>query len=325
MGEENLATLRIGAFYARTALHDLGLGGERQRGISYPMLGSHALLFSHAPNEEFGYQDGWVDAAQGIYRFSGMWFGNGPMTLTRGNLAIVDRSPNLHLFVRSGTKYRYEGPFECVDYENVTGRNPWHGVAESALVFVLRRSSDAFTSAKVVEHSKRTVVRMPVKTGEVSGVRPDAFAEAEADPEMRRVLLEKAFGGHRQLVRRLSRAFEGSASCSEDPRSYDLLVEWTDGVALLIEVKTLPPWTLGRVRSAVGQVLEYEYRLGQDLGVLAPMLALATDRRVTPGWLFDYLVASRKFTLLYDDGGTLNVSGPHAAELHKRAKNIRLR
>lgn len=324
MGEEGLAKLQVGELYARKVLHtELALGGELQRGISYPATGSHVLLFSHAPNEEFGYHDGWADQAQGVYRFSGMWFGNGPMELSRGNLAILERSPELHLFVRSGSRYRYEGRFECVDYENVTGRNPSSKSAKAAFVFVLRRASSPLPAA-LLQLSEAAVARSKVVPGVTVTVRAEAFQHLEADPDTRRLLLEKALGGHRTLVERLARSFsEGGAECSEDPRSYDLLAEWSGGLVVLVEVKTLPPWTLGRIRQAVGQLLEYEHRITRVLGIKNPVLALATDRRIEPAWLLDYLVKVRRMVVLYPEADAICAVGDQARKVASSSVGIK--
>lgn len=125
-----------GTIYFRDDLHQ-GLGGERQRGISYPKGGHHVLLFSNPEESQFGYRDGWTDSGRTTYRYWGMWFGAGPMQLSRGNARIIERSGELYLFVKDGYGYRFEGRFEYVRHESRVGVN--RGKTEPAIVFVLRR------------------------------------------------------------------------------------------------------------------------------------------------------------------------------------------
>ena len=131
-----LEELRVGRIYRRREVHDGGWGGNRQSGISYPAGGEHVLLFSDpAKAKEHGYRDRWTPDA--IYHYYGEWSGTGDMTLSGGNQAIIDRSPELHLFIAAPGGHQYEGQFECVGYEpEKTTRD---GREFRAIVFLLKR------------------------------------------------------------------------------------------------------------------------------------------------------------------------------------------
>jgi hypothetical protein len=130
------AALVAGQPYRRKDLHDAGWGGNRQRGISYPAGGDHALLFSDpAKRSEYGYKDTWDGTNR--YRYFGEWNGPGDMNMTAGNAAVRDRSPQLHLFAMSSQGYRYQGRFKYVEhYEERTERE---GRSLVAIVFLIER------------------------------------------------------------------------------------------------------------------------------------------------------------------------------------------
>lgn len=141
LGPDDLIQGRV---YRRGAdLHDHGLGGNRQKGISYPARGDYVFLFSGPEaHREYGYKDTWQGPDD--YRYFGEWNGRLEMTLEAGNQAIIDRSPNIHLFVKSPTEYRYEGRFAYVGHDREwTERD---GRSQQALVFSLHRVSDAETT-----------------------------------------------------------------------------------------------------------------------------------------------------------------------------------
>ncbi len=122
-----------GETYRRTDLHGR-FGGNQQTGISYPTSGNFAMLFSD-PNaaHEHGYRDRWDS---GTYRYYGAWSGEGDMALTTHNRTVIARSPNLHLFQKTGDLWRYIGRFECLGPEpELTVKD---GRECKAIVFVLR-------------------------------------------------------------------------------------------------------------------------------------------------------------------------------------------
>ncbi len=126
--------LTRGRSYRRRDLHAAGWGGNRQSGISYPAGGDHALLFSDPSKSiEHGYRDRWVGD---VYHYYGAWSGTGDMVLAGANQALLDRSPNLHVLVRNGDLWRYEGQFECVGHE--PERTVRDGREFRAIVFLLR-------------------------------------------------------------------------------------------------------------------------------------------------------------------------------------------
>lgn len=137
-GALNVDDLVVGRTYRRRDLHDGGLGGNPQAGISYPAQGDHVLLFSDPTSRDvYGYKDS--PSGTDGYRYFGGWNGAADMALTGGNRAIVDRSPNLHLFVAAPKGFRYEGRFELARHDlEWTERD---GRAQQAIVFQLRRAN----------------------------------------------------------------------------------------------------------------------------------------------------------------------------------------
>ena len=114
------------------------VGRRHAKGISYPAEGDHVLLFSD-PGEAnaFGYNDGWE--APGVYRYFGEWRGPGDMAMSGGNAAIRERSPNLHLLIRTNGGYRYEGSFAYREHHTQPADR--EGVTSQAMYFGLWRSA----------------------------------------------------------------------------------------------------------------------------------------------------------------------------------------
>jgi hypothetical protein len=131
-----LADLIEGRCYTRTELHD-SLGGNRQKGISYPAEGDHCLLFS---DPLMASAHGYADAPVGDdgYRYFGEWSGTGDMTMTGGNQMILDRSPELYLFTRATCGHIFRGRFQCGDWE--TEKATRDGKSHAAIVFNLHRA-----------------------------------------------------------------------------------------------------------------------------------------------------------------------------------------
>jgi hypothetical protein len=135
----SLPDLVVGAVYRRRDLHRQGLGGNWQKGISYPAEGDYALLFSDPASEHaYGYRDSWLGTD--VYRYFGEWNGTGDMTITGGNAAIRDRSPGLHLFTKTARGHRYEGRFRCAGYARE--RAAREGREFTALIFRLEREPE---------------------------------------------------------------------------------------------------------------------------------------------------------------------------------------
>jgi hypothetical protein len=127
--------LRIGRTYKRSELHDGGLGGSRQTGISYSANGSNALLFSDPSKaSEWGYRD--APIGEDGYRFYGHWYGRGDMRMDRGNSVLRDRSPELFLFAEANGGFVYRGQFECLGWD--WERTARDGREDQAIVFRLK-------------------------------------------------------------------------------------------------------------------------------------------------------------------------------------------
>lgn len=134
-----LTSLVAGRLYRRRELHRSGLGGNQQKGISYPASGRHALLFSGGTGREvYGYEDRWD---RDEFHYYGEWSGSGDMTMTGGNAAIVDRSPHLYVFTgQSKGVVRFEGRFEYVKHFNEWTKR--EGKQARAIVFRVRKVAD---------------------------------------------------------------------------------------------------------------------------------------------------------------------------------------
>lgn len=137
---EPIPALIRGEVYRRRELRDSGLMGNLYAGISYPVHGDHVCLFSGGANSEsYGYRD--MPSGHNGYRYFGEWRGSRDMSLTGGNLAILERSPNLYLFVGiGGGLHRFEGRFRAVDHERVVAERD--GAEGEAIVFTLERMAD---------------------------------------------------------------------------------------------------------------------------------------------------------------------------------------
>ena len=136
----SLDELVEGNVYKRRELHRAGLGGNQQKGISYPARGIYVLLFSDPDSkQDWGYNDSWL--GDDAYRYYGEWSGAGDMVSVGGNFALVERSPEIYLFVKVSSGHRYAGQFKCVaQYREPTAHE---GREYSALVFRLERHSSS--------------------------------------------------------------------------------------------------------------------------------------------------------------------------------------
>ena len=126
--------LVVGRCYRRSDLHNGGLGGNRQKGISYPAQGTYCLLFSD-PNtvHAYGYKD--QPIADNGYRYFGEWSGAGDMVMTGGNKAIGERSPELYLFTAAACGYVFRGRQRLIAIESAKATRD--GREFNAMVFVL--------------------------------------------------------------------------------------------------------------------------------------------------------------------------------------------
>ncbi|WP_136475490.1 HNH endonuclease signature motif containing protein [Pseudomonas sp. DG56-2] len=113
----------VGQVYDRqTEIHDL-FGGSRQSGISPSAQAPAIFLFTGDSGEQYGYTDSTDDNGVVSYTGEGQ---TGDMTLTRGNLAILQHAEAgraLHLFksLGKGVGQEYIGEFTGASYEWRTG------------------------------------------------------------------------------------------------------------------------------------------------------------------------------------------------------------
>ena len=125
-----------GQRYRRRDLHRAGLGGNWQKGISYPAHGDYVLLFSAGKSrDEFGYEDRWE--SEDVFQYFGEWAGPGPMVLDWGNRQVIERSPNLYLFTFDPPDYVFQGRFAYIGHHFQPARRDSNEF--QAIVFRLRR------------------------------------------------------------------------------------------------------------------------------------------------------------------------------------------
>lgn len=129
-----------GYSYSRRDLRAAGLLGNLYSGISYPAQGDHVCLFTGGDNSDaYGYRD--TPSGDNRYRYYGEWRGTRDMSLTGGNLAILNRSPNIYLFVnRGGGLHRFEGQFQAIGHERAVAER--EGTIGEAIVFTLEWVAD---------------------------------------------------------------------------------------------------------------------------------------------------------------------------------------
>lgn len=131
-----LQDLVEGRCYRRADLHRGGLGGNPQAGISYPAGGTYCLLFSDpSKGTDYGYYDAPVGPTE--YRYFGGWDGSAEMSISGGNRAIVDRTPELHLFTDAACGKVYRGRYELVRWQREPTTRDGH--EQIAIVFHLRK------------------------------------------------------------------------------------------------------------------------------------------------------------------------------------------
>ncbi|MNF40660.1 hypothetical protein D3C84_216690 [compost metagenome] len=109
----------IGQVYDRqTEIHDL-FGGNRQSGISASAESPAIFIFTGDTGEQYGYTD--KRDVNGVFAYTGEGQ-TGDMTLTKGNLAILEHAVKgkaLHIFELLGKSQgrRYLGEFYCANHE----------------------------------------------------------------------------------------------------------------------------------------------------------------------------------------------------------------
>ncbi|WP_081005915.1 HNH endonuclease [Pseudomonas asplenii] len=153
----------VGQVYDRqTEIHDL-FGGGRQSGISASAQAPAIFIFSGDSGEQYGYED--EHGEDGVFRYTGE--GQlGPMTLTKGNLAILQHAETgraLYVFksLGKGQGQRYIGEFTCASHEWTTGPDK-EGTNREIVVFNLvpvglELNTSAFSEENDVEDSNTSL------------------------------------------------------------------------------------------------------------------------------------------------------------------------
>lgn len=124
-----------GAVYRRKQLHEVW-GGQWRGGISTPSGADYAFLFTGESGEKYGYRDEWLDSETFGYCGEGQ---EGDQELVRGNWAIADRSPDIHLFKATKDGFvEYVHQMFYADHYFETGVDK-NGKQRELVVFKLRR------------------------------------------------------------------------------------------------------------------------------------------------------------------------------------------
>lgn len=130
-----------GAVYdRRTEIHG-PFGGSHQSGIASSSTFPAIFIFTGDTGEQHGYADKWENGDNTcLYTGEGQL---GPMTLTKGNLAIAEHAhtgKSLYLFqsVAKGKGHRYKGEFVCEGFFNEEQLDQKNN-PRSAIVFRLTR------------------------------------------------------------------------------------------------------------------------------------------------------------------------------------------
>jgi hypothetical protein len=136
------AELVAGRKYRRRDLHAAGLGGNRQKGISYGAEGTHALLFSGGSGRSlYEYDDQLVGDR---LEYFGEWSGSNDMAMTGGNAKIVELSPDLWVFIERGKGLQeFQGAFAYESHRFVSMARDQR--AATAIVFTLQKVKDRVT------------------------------------------------------------------------------------------------------------------------------------------------------------------------------------
>lgn len=161
-----------GAVYDRkTEIHG-PFGGSHQSGIAPSSTIPAIFIFTGDSGEQHGYTDKWEDGENTcLYTGEGQ---TGPMTLTKGNLAIAEHVPagkSLYLFqlVAKGKGHRYLGEFACESL-STEPQLDGTGTLRDAIVFRLCR----------VETAPDSDPTLPVENGEALTLESDREAARKA-------------------------------------------------------------------------------------------------------------------------------------------------
>ncbi|MDQ8954588.1 hypothetical protein RFH42_16685 [Acinetobacter rudis] len=96
---------------------------------------------------------------------------------------------------------------------------------------------------------------------------------------------------HEQIVDKLSSKFiTQGAKVQLDPSSVDIYAHWPDGNTAMFEVKTILPRNLqSRLRLAIGQILEYDYRFKQEKIPCDDKIIVINQKIMKSNWNVDFL------------------------------------
>jgi hypothetical protein len=121
---------------------------------------------------------------------------------------------------------------------------------------------------------------------------------------------------HDRIVKSLAERFMAQgATVESDPDSVDLLATWPTGDSAIFEVKTVTRRSLqARLRSAIGQILEYSYRREHDGSVSSDRVIVLNTELNESAWQTMFLTSHLNIGLICNSASSYNAFAPDAAQ-----------
>lgn len=214
-----------GEIYRRRELHAQH-GGSWQNGISTSAEQPIIFLFTGSSGERHGYRDG--PQSDGTFWYTGEGQ-SGDMTLTRGNLAIVEadaKGKELHLFEDAGAGLvRYVGRATYLDHHNTLAPDT-SGAERTAIVFELALDSDAAAGSPPapdlrVRPQKIDSGLSRLSTEDLRALAADTTKPPKEPKEGKRVVRERSEAVRLYVFRRANGVCEGCAQPAPFRRQRD--------------------------------------------------------------------------------------------------------
>jgi hypothetical protein len=236
--------------------------------IARPQHDSILLMTHPGGARSFDYGDYW-DGDELVYTGRGQ---RGDQERTGANRDVGENGGTLHVFQPAGAprELLYVGAARCVGEWTDTAPDG-DGEQRSVLRFRLRFSEpalaatdqpyDASDADRAAEHARKPRPFDPGRVGKPA--RPKGWTRT---PEEILALQEKARKGHQELLVRLAVWLEGDrwSDIEEIEGAVDLWATPRRGHRVIFEAKTMGSRaSVGRVRGALGQLLEYRYFYGE--------------------------------------------------------------
>lgn len=171
-----------GAVYDRkTEIHG-PFGGSHQSGIASSSTHPAIFIFTGEAGEQHGYLDDWLDDDTFLYTGEGQ---KGPMTLTKGNLAIAEHvktGKSLYLFqsLAKGKGHRFDGEFVCEGFLQSEQADK-DGDLRSTIAFRLSRVEALADDA--LNHLPPEHIELPLEP-DLTAARDAALAVTQRAPQI---------------------------------------------------------------------------------------------------------------------------------------------